>query len=173
MRRRVSDRRRVVLQPVAAGTLVAAPAGRRLGALEAIGNALLVRLHVRDKGKPVGDVRCSADLVRQHLGRLVAPQARTALQLQGRHPVRMRGHEMQRPMPALQRHVRAVHERPGRRRGLLPAAAALVDAALPLEPDSVGAPAVRTNEAVRPSAPEQILRARLVVREHPLELLGG
>ena len=75
-------------------------------------------------------------------------------------------------MPAPQRHVRAVHERPGRR-GLLPAVAALADAARPLEPDRVPAPAVRTNEAVRPAAAEEILRARFVVREHPLEPGGG
>ena len=29
------------------------------------------------------------------------------------------------------------------------------------------------NEAVRPSAPEKILRASFVVREHPLEPVGG
>ena len=95
------------------------------------------------------------------------------LELQGRHPVRMRSHDVESPMPAPQRHVRAVHERPGRHRRLLPAVAALVDAARPLEPDRVPAPAVRANEAVGPSAPEKILRARLVVREHPLELVGG
>ena len=76
-------------------------------------------------------------------------------------------------MPAPQRPARAVHERPGRRRGLLPAVAALVDAARPLEPDRVPAPAVRANEAVRPAAAEQILRARLAAREHLLELVGG
>ena len=76
-------------------------------------------------------------------------------------------------MPAPQRHVRAVHERPGRHRGLLPAVAALVDAARPLEADRVPAPAVRANEAVWPATPEQILRARFVVGMHPLELLGG
>ena len=76
-------------------------------------------------------------------------------------------------MPAPQRPARSVHERPGRRRGLLPAVAALADAARPLEPDRVPAPAVRANEAVRPAAAEQILRARLVAREHLLELVGG
>ena len=153
--------------------LVAAPARRRLGALETIGNARLVRLHVHDQRKPVGGVHRPADLVHQRPGRLVAPQAQMALELQSRHPVRVRSHDVDGPMPASQRHVRAVHERPGRRRGLLPAVAALVDAARPLEPDRVPAPAVRANEAVRPSAPEEILRASFVVREHPLEPVGG
>ena len=42
---------------------VAAPAGRRLGALEAVGNARLVRLHVHDRGNPSATsiaVHCSA-----------------------------------------------------------------------------------------------------------------
>ena len=97
-----------------------------------------------------------------------------ALELQGRHPVRMRSHDVDSPMPAPQRHVLAMHERPGRRRrGLPPAVAALVGAARPLEPDRVLAPAVRANEAVRPATAEEILRASFVVREHPLEPVGG
>ena len=152
---------------------VAAPARRRLGALEAAGNARLVRLHARGQRKPVGGVHRPADLLLRHPGRLSAPQAEMALQLQGRHPVRMRSHDVDGPMPAPQRHVRAVHERPGRHQGLLPAVAALADAARTLEPDRGPAPAVRANEAGGPSAPEKILRARLVVREHPLELVGG
>ena len=67
----------------------------------------------------------------------------------------------------------AVHERPGRHRGLLPAVAALVGAALPLGPNRVSAAAARANEAVRPATPKEILRAVIVVREHALELIGG
>ena len=128
--------------------LVAAPARRRLGVPEAIGNVGFVRLHARDQRKPVGDGHRSADLLRQHSGRLAAPQVRRALELQGRHPVRMRGHEMQCPVPVLQRHVRAVHERLVRHRRLIPAVAVLVNAAL--APNRVPAPAVWENEAVRP-----------------------
>ena len=76
-------------------------------------------------------------------------------------------------MPVLQRHVRAVYERPDRRRGLLSAVAALADAARPLEPDRVPAPTVRAKEAVWSAAQEQILCAGLVVRVQILELIGG
>ena len=66
-----------------------------------------------------------------------------------------------------------MHERPGRHRGLLPAVAALVGAALPLGPNRVSAAAARANEAVRPATPKEILRAVIVVRELVLELIGG
>ena len=74
---------------------VAAPARRRLGALEAVGNARLVRLHIHDQRKPVGGVHRPSDLVHQHPGRLSAPQAQMMLELQGRHPVRMRSHDVE------------------------------------------------------------------------------
>ena len=43
--------------------------------------------------EPAGEIHRPADLPHRQPGRLAAPQARMALELQGRHPIRMRGHD--------------------------------------------------------------------------------
>ena len=88
--------------------------------------ALEVREHAVDPiqnfmRRRVPDLHRPADLLNERPGRLVAPQAQMALKLQGRHPVRMRGHDVEHSVPSPQRHMRAVHERPDCHRGLLPA----------------------------------------------------
>ena len=141
MRRPVSDRhRRVVLQPVVAGPAVGRDPRSRIGRvfeerfqrraglvhgpaeLGAPGTVLPEHLDRRSSAGPRGCAR-PADLVHQHPGRLVAPQTQMVLELQGRHPVRMRSHDVEGPMPAPQQHVRAVHERPVTTRLKLPKSA--------------------------------------------------
>ena len=143
------------------------PPARRVGPLGPERGGRLVRLNVNDdRRKPVGEIHHPADLLHQQPGRLVVPQVQIARELRGRHPVQMRGHDVEGPVPVPQRRVRAVHERPGRRRLLRPTVAALVDAARSCSCNT-------EDEAVRPASPEQILRVRPMAREQLLKLVSG
>jgi hypothetical protein len=69
-----------------------------------------------------------AYLVQQHPGRLVAAQARIALELEGRDPLLVAGHEEDREEPRAHGHLRAMKGGAGRERGLVAADCALPQA---------------------------------------------
>ncbi len=111
----------------------------------------------------------AAQLVRHHPGRLVAADPQLTLQLHGRDPRVVGSHEVGGPEPELQRHPRAVHDRPRRHRRLRPAGLALPHAAAALQRPDVAAAAAPTGEPVGPARGEQVLAAGVLVGEPRLE----
>jgi hypothetical protein len=111
----------------------------------------------------------SAQLVQHQPRGLIAPDAQLALQLHGRDPGVMGGHQIGGPEPHLQRRARGVHHRRRRQRGLVPAGPALPQAPLRLL-TGARASAAMTREAVRPARRAQVLATRVLVGEAPLEL---
>jgi hypothetical protein len=110
--------------------------------------------------------------VEQESRRLVAHMPELRLQLQRRDAVRVRGDDVGRQEPGLQREVAAVHHRARRDRGLTSAVGTLPGGPAALQRSPVAAPARGTCEAIRPSPPRQVLRARVIVREPGLEGLS-
>ena len=111
----------------------------------------------------------SAELLGQQPRRLVGAKAKLPHELLGRHPIRMRRHQMGRPEPRRQRKLGSVHHGPGGHRGLLPACSTLVGICpAPQEMASCSVTAW-TNEPIRPPLVMQKLGASRLVGEAPLE----
>ena len=89
-------------------------------------------------------------LVQQGPRRLVAAQARVALELEGRDALLVASHEEDRPEPDPQRHAGAVEDRPRRHRGLVVAAPALLEPAA-RDPVALGLSTPRAPEPVGPA----------------------
>jgi len=106
--------------------------------------------------------------VQQHPGGLVTTQPELALEQQRGQPAFVGHREVRRPEPCRQRRLRIVENRAGRQRDLIPTACAL-PAARPGDRVRASMATSRTYESVGPSTQRQIVPARSVARELPLE----
>ena len=110
-----------------------------------------------------------ADFVAHGMGRLVAAEAHHALDLQGTHSLLAGEHEMGDPEPVAERLLGVLKDRPGEARE--PIALRRTGPALPVEGlvaggvIKVGIAATRTGDALRPSAGDQVAKARFIVTD--------
>ena len=109
--------------------------------------------------------KCIPDLFR-----LVAADAKLALQLHRRDPRMVRGRQVRSPEPQPQRHLRLVHHRAGGHRGLRAAALALPHPPSVVHRSDRTAAASPAAEPSGPTAGEQVLPTRLLRGEPLLEL---
>lgn len=108
-------------------------------------------------------------LVQHRPGRLMATEPELALKLLGADPGMERCDQIGGPEPGPQRGARPVHHGPGGDRGLV--AAGRADPQVPTGLGArIAAAATRAEEAVGPARGEQVLPARLLGAEVPLEL---
>jgi hypothetical protein len=111
----------------------------------------------------------SSQLLRQQPSRLVC-DAELGLELDCRHAIGVRRHEMRGPEPHCQRQLRPVHHRPGRYRRLATAVEAFVGVCpAPQERCASGATG-RTDKPLRPTPLEQERRTARLVRKARLKL---
>jgi hypothetical protein len=111
-------------------------------------------------GDPVtfGPPHRSPQLVQQDEGGLVSAQAELALHLQSRETGRVGGHEIARREPQGQRQPRAVQDRAGRHRRLVPTGSAL-EQRPPRQRPGLPAAARRAAKALRPTRLDEITPA--------------
>src|SRR5215471_10722054 len=121
---------------------------------------------------PAGIHHGAPELVEHHPSRLIVAQSQLTLQEQRGEATLVRGHQIRRPEPDGQRSLRPVQDRLGRHRSLMPTTGTLPELNRTNHVRLTVA-ATRTGEAIRPSAPAQILPASVFGRELSLELLQG
>lgn len=129
----------------------------------------LVDLDESVKGLTVGGDHCRADLVKDLKRRLIPLDAELPLELDRQDPWSQRGGEEGGVEPRRERELRSVHHRARCQADVLPAG--LADDGLPGGVGVVSRPITRwAGETPRPTQVEQIPQARILVREHLLEL---
>ena len=122
----------------------------------------LVDLHHALQRLALGINHRSSQLLRQQPSRLVR-DAELSLELDCRHAIGVRRHEMRCPEPHRQRQLRPVHHRPGRYRRLATAVEAFVGVRPAPQQRCASVATGRTNKPLRPTPREQERRtARLV-----------
>jgi len=132
----------------------------------------LVDLHHALQRLAVGINHRSSQLLRQQPSRLVG-DAELGLELDCRHAVRVRRHEMRGPEPHRQRQLRPVHHRPGRYRRLATAVEAFVGVRPAPQQRCASVATGRTDKPLRPTPLEQERRTARLVRKARLKTLSA
>ena len=101
-----------------------------------------------------------AELGAQQPGRLVGAQAELFPQLKGRDAIGMGGHQIGGPQPDAQAQLAAVHDGPGRHRGLPAAPLALVRPGLGVQHPGLVMTTAGAAEPIRPAQGGEVGRAR-------------
>lgn len=129
----------------------------------------VIDLHLTLQGLPGRIDHGAPELVEHQPRGLVPAHGQLPLQQQRRDPALVCRHQIRRPKPQRQRGPRPVEDRARRQRHLVPALGAFTT--LPLaERERPAVAAARTSKAVRPATGLQILTARRLVSELPLEM---
>ncbi len=110
-----------------------------------------------------------AELGAQQPGRLVRAQAELFPQLKGRDAIGMGGHQIGGPQPDDQAQLAAVHEGPGRHRGLPTALLALIRPGLGVQPPGPVMTTAGAAEPIRPAQVGEVGRARGLVGKASLK----
>ena len=113
-----------------------------------------------------------SDLVKQAPGGLVAGDPGLSSELKRRNADLRTSHQPQRVQPGRQRQLRPMQDRPRRDRRLAPTGAALPQRT-GTKTNRAGAVAPRANKPFGPAPPGQVVDARLVIGEHPMEVAEG
>ena len=122
-------------------------------------------------GVAVGADHAGAQFVQDLKGGLIARQPKLTLELHGRHPRRLRRHQVGTPEPSRQGHATAVHGRPSGQRdiGLAMPAAQNNGLALGETVGRVDGAALRAGEPIRPAKVFKVARASCVIGKRPLK----
>src|SRR2546430_8258057 len=129
----------------------------------------LIDLHHALQRLAVGINHRSSELLRQQPSRLVR-DAELGFELNCRHAIRVRRHEMRGPEPHRQRQLRPVHRRPGRDRRLPTAVKAFVGVRPALQQRCPCAATGGADKHLWPTPIEQERRATRLVRKARLKL---
>jgi hypothetical protein len=101
---------------------------------------------------------------------LIGAESKLTLELQGRDPIGVGGHQISSPEPSSQRQLGVMHDGSGSDRSLAATAGALECPGLGFQLPGFATTAAWANKPVRPTRRDQILRASRLVAEALLEL---
>ncbi len=123
-------------------------------------NPRVINLYFAAQRLPSRIYHRPAELVKHHPRGLVAGKTELTLQEQGGHAPLVRSHQIRRPEPVCEWSLRAMKDRAGRQRNLVPTLGALLPSLLH---QCIGSPvpASRADEAIGPPTSRQVLLAGL------------